>query len=48
MVNQELDEAKVVEVEGHTKQKAPYHHLIYNFRALHRKLLVFFCDVMSG
>ena len=26
MVDQELDEAKVVEVEWHTKSKAPYHH----------------------
>ena len=26
MVDQELDEAKVVEGEWHTKSKAPYHH----------------------
>ena len=26
MVDQELDEAKVVEGEWHTKFKAPYHH----------------------
>ena len=26
MVDQELDEAKVVECEWHTKSKAPYHH----------------------
>ena len=46
MVNQELDEAEVVEGEWHTKFKAPYHHKIYNLRALDSKLLVFFCRVM--
>ena len=46
MVDQELDKAKVVEGEWHTKFKAPYHHKIYNLRALDGKMLVFFCHVM--
>ena len=48
MVDQELDEAKVVEGEWHTKSKAPNHHYIYNLRALNHKLFVFFCDVRCG
>ena len=44
MVDQELDDAKVVEGEWHAMSKAPYYHLIYNLRALDSNCL--FSSVM--
>ena len=46
MVDQELDKAKVVEGEWHSKSKAPFHQKIHNLRALDSKLFVLFWHVM--
>ena len=42
MVDQELEETKMVDGGYNSKSKAPYQHNIFNLRALDSEMFVFF------